>query len=543
VYIGPSQADDAEIARTIEKLGQQLSESDLTRRKEAAKALYELCFSVRARAAAAIPALLSCLGDADAEIAESAEWGLTYCSPLSIDSLTDCLSSADPNVRRRACGALGNIGDEAFAAGKAIRTLLTDTVLKVRERAAWALGLIHDTSKTTIDALFILAQESHPSGRAAALHALGNIGQSLGEPTQLRDRQSIILGALTDENDDIRWSACYVLEALRLKSDQHIALLMRVLETDTSSRVRSMAVKQLKELVPSANLTGYLPIVRKVIDQGGHEAVEMCECVAVLGSSASLVGPSLLRALEGEDHLAIKAARALWKVSGRADEVLPVLAKLFDENGESVCDVIYEIGPAAAPLVSKLIAALESDSWDLQWAAADALGAVASNNPDILSALSQALAHPSPIVKNAASRALARIGQPALPNLIEMLTDRADSRSEWAADALGRMGHQAASAAEHLRKMLRDSRPEVRIWSSIALAKVCSDPSMVPILIEFLERTDRPDIQCGAADGLAAIGPGAREALSSLHAALNDSDPNNHVAFEEAINAIERATN
>ena len=532
------ELDDAEIASRIRSLERELAEPDLARRREAAKALYELCFAVERRAAAAVPALVNCISDVDEDIGESAAWGLKYCSPFSIEPLIGCLGSESASTRRRASSSLGNIGKEAFAAYAPLRALLADPVPEVRERAAWALGLVGDTSAATIDALFAMAQASRPSERSSALHALGNLGRSFTEPTPLQARRSMIMGAVDDKDADVRWSACYVLESLQLEGAEHVRLLMRILKSDDSSRVRSIAVGQLEKLVPTVDLAGCLPVMADVIRRGGTEANEMCRCVASMGPKAAAAAPALIEALDGEGSLALKAAEALWKVTGRADKSLPTLARLFDDFPESVCDVITVMGRAAAPLVDKVIAALEPEDWDLQWAAADALGAIASDNPDVLAALVRALGHPSPIVKSAASRSLANIGPPALPELTRMLADKADGRSEWAADAIGRMGYRAAGAAKGLRDALSDSRAGVRTWSAIALAKVVGDPAVVPALIELLGKTDWPDLQREAAIGLGAIGPGAREALRALEALTSSDDPDVQAAVADAIRAV-----
>src|SRR5205823_2823680 len=158
-----------------------------------------------------------------------------------------------------------------------------------------------------------------------------------------------------------------------------------------------------------------------IVRTGGGSARDMCKALALLGSRADAAVPCLIDALRSEDaFLVIAAAIALWKIAGRVEESLPQLARVFDDMGQSVCDAICEIGPAAAPLIDRVIGALDTEDWDLQWAAADALAAVASSRPDVVAALTTALGHPSPIVRSAAARAFAAIGPATLPVLIEV---------------------------------------------------------------------------------------------------------------------------
>jgi HEAT repeat protein len=295
----------------------------------------------------------------------------------------------------------------------------------------------------------------------------------------------------------------------------------------------------LKELASTADLAPHVTSISHVVRRGGREAQVACDVLALLGPRAKSALPCLTEALQAEDGLlVIAAAEALWKIDGRVAGSLPALAALFDEYGESVCDAICEIGPAAAPLIDAVVHALESDDWDLQWAAADALGAISSGDPKVLAVLASSLGHPSPIVRAAAARAFAKIGSPGLPVLIEILQERDGDRAEWAADALGRMGHRAREAAEALRANLRSRNPELASWCAIALAKVASDAVAAPMLAELLARTDRPDFRREAAKGLKAIGPAASCAVDALTSAIEDDEEEVRAAVKEALAAI-----
>jgi HEAT repeat protein len=219
---------------------------------------------------------------------------------------------------------------------------------------------------------------------------------------------------------------------------------------------------------------------------------------------------------------------------------LPHLARLFDDvtYAGSVCDAICEIGPAAAPLVNSVIRAIQSDSWDLQWAAADALGHMASGDPHVVAALTTALGHASPTVCSAAVKALAQIGEPALPALLEILELHDNHRAEWAADALGRMGYNAKPAVKLLRSNLRSPNLGLASWSAIALAKIAGDPIAVPTLTSLLGRSDRPDFRQQAAIGLKAIGPPAASAVKALLSVRDDPDAGVRMAVEEALSAV-----
>lgn len=216
-----------------------------------------------------------------------------------------------------------------------------------------------------------------------------------------------------------------------------------------------------------------------------------------------------------------------------------MLERIFDEDGESVCDLICEIGPAAAPLLPKLVQALAEENWDLQWAAADALGAVASADPHVVAALLDALAHPSPVVRPAAARALARTGASAVRALRMLIVARSDPRAPWAAYALGQMGPVAAEALPELRSGMRDRGEPLSSCCAIAVARIGGDAEAVPYLIEVLQSDNPGAPRREAASTLAQLGPAARGAMASLDALLGDADFDVHQAAEEALAAIQ----
>jgi hypothetical protein len=320
--------------------------------------------------------------------------------------------------------------------------------------------------------------------------------------------------------------------------------LLRRLAVDADEDVRRGVLRQLENLAGECDLTTRLPILRAALRRGGMEAVDVCRVLGLVGPPARSAVPDLLGALRaGDGSLAIAATEALWKVDRRIDEALPILAKLGTAYGEGVCDTIYVIGPSAAPLVDYVIRCLEDDYWDLQWAAADALGALACDDPKVLSALETALGHPSGLVASAAARAFAGIGEAALPLLMRLLADHGDPRCEWAADAVGRMGVAGRAAAAQLKTNLICGQPRIVAWSAIALAQVAGDPAAVPMLLELLARQDRPDLRQGAARALQAIGPAAHTAEAALAAALNDEDPTVREDAEKALAAIRSRPN
>jgi HEAT repeat protein len=163
--------DDAALAERIAALASDVHSQDVEHRRVAVRHIHDVCFRMEHRARAAIPILIGCLSDPDEEVSDSALWGLTYCAPGSIEPLVACLDSTNAVVRRRAGCALGNIGAAAIPACDSLRTLLKGAVRDVRLSSALALGLITDTSLSTVAALFEMAGSESPAEKSAAFHA------------------------------------------------------------------------------------------------------------------------------------------------------------------------------------------------------------------------------------------------------------------------------------------------------------------------------------------------------------------------------------
>ena len=530
--------DDKDLPGIVGKLIVKAQSFDADEKRNAVEAIYDLAFKVGAKVAAAVPVLVECLGDADRKTAESALWALGYCKPQSIEPLIHCLGNADPLVRERAAWAIGNIGDEARPASDSLRRLLKDPAPNVRSRAAWALGLVHDCDHRTIESLAQLAEFGIISDRRSAFHALGNIGKHLDDPSRLHNHRTLILSALNDVDEDTRWSALYVVESLGLPGSEHADVLLRTLKQDSGKRVQDAALSQLKLLAPKIDLSAHAAYLCGWLSSDSTSASQVCDILSLIHPVPPEAIDALVAALS-IDECVVPVSKALWKIDRRVSESLPALARIFDEYDEAVCDVICELGPVAAPLLPKVIEAMQDeDNWDLQWAAADALGCIASADGLVMEALLAGLGHQSPIVRAAAARALARVGVAAIPQLLSLVQTQDDPRAAWAAFSLGEMGPVAVSAGPQLLKGLQSVNDVLSTACAIALARAAGDPQAVPHLVQVIESADARYPRSAAASALGQLGPLAITAVPALERLLVDDDPACSAAAQEALDAI-----
>ncbi|MBW4547766.1 MAG: HEAT repeat domain-containing protein [Symplocastrum torsivum CPER-KK1] len=127
-------------------------------------------------------------------------------------------------------------------------------------------------------------------------------------------------------------------------------------------------------------------------------------------------------------------------------------------------------------------------------------------------------------VRHDAADAIAKIGSPAVPALIEALKSEKKQVRWRAASALGEIGAEASSAVPALTTALQDEDEYIRRISAYALGKIGLEAALaVPDLIAALQDTDR-NLRLVAAYALGKIGAEASSAVPNLITALQDTN-------------------
>jgi HEAT repeat protein len=169
--------------------------------------------------------------------------------------------------------------------------------------------------------------------------------------------------------------------------------------------------------------------------------------------------------------------------------------------------------PAATPA---LIGALTGDQYSgIRWKAAEALAKIGT---PAVPALMEALDHPDEDIRWKAAVTLGEIGDPrAIPSLVELLGDRdrfVRSRAEY---ALGLMGAPAVGA---LQDAVSRGDSDSRRGAVAALAKI-QDPAATESLVLALGDPSNEVRQ----DAIAALAARGRGAVAALSTRLHDPDP------------------
>jgi HEAT repeat protein len=259
-----------------------------------------------------------------------------------------------------------------------------------------------------------------------------------------------------------------------------------------------------------------------------------------------------MQATESKDRR--EATDALGWLGPTVDRSLPALiAALYDPDQLVRANAGVALGRFGGLAVPALIRQTESGPVEVRRGAALALGFIGKPAEPAIPALVQLLSDPENSVRQEAARSLAKIGPMSVGPLIDTL-DGADRKARAAAIvALVDLGSQAAPAIEPLAAALRDHdhlihgtaaealsgigkpavgmlisalddpNPDVRHIAASALSRmgVIADEA-VPSLVRTLDDTESP-VRAAAANALGRIGPAARAAVDSLQVRLKDT--------------------
>ena len=433
--------------------------------------------------------------------------------------------AATPARRARAARALGHIGSRGSV--PALEAALRDPVPSVRREAAFALGLVGDSSAVS-PLLTRLPREVDPGTRVAIVRALGDaaggvhggrpnpavsraLAASLTRPglaergaaafaaARLKDSTMVepLARAARDPRPDLKWRAAYALGRI---GDRRGAPALRTLSFDKDMMVRAVAATALGQVgdssstarlgallhdpawrvrVNAAGALGTLKIAREgrtllphLSDPNAH--VRWQTAIALGAVRDSLAAPGLTKALSDSSTGVIQAAAiSLLKIQG--DRAIPAIAPALDRlPGFLRAGLADAVGDVDGPMAREVLLARARQT----------------NDP------SQASGAISGLAKRPEARAV------SLPVLRPLLGDADFVVVCSAAEALGTLG----------------------------------DSTAVPAIAALLQRHASPqddDVRTSAATGLAALK--TPDALAALRAAQSDPDRRVRAIAAEAL--------
>lgn len=384
------------------------------------------------------------------------------------------LREADEGGRVKAAAALGEMRLPDPSALAALGAALRDRSAQVREKAGSALAAI---GPAAIPYLGEALGDADPAVRVVAAASLGQLS-----PAE-RAAMAPLLRALRDTEPAVHLQAAEALGRFGPAAHDAVPGLMEALRSPSAAQ-RSAAVKALAKIGPAAGpAVGSLVVVlneRRRADDVPR-VLEIIEALGWIGPAAREAIPALREMLREKNPVArVRAAWALLAVGTGAEAVIPVLTTLLDdaelarqEEGPTLqaraADLLGWIGPEARAAVPALVRQMLARDHP---AGTSALRALVRIGDDALPELIRLFPRTPDPGRKRLGFVLSKIGGKAVPPLVQMLDHpRAEVRTA-AAQTLGEIGREARAALPRLEEALNDPAVAVRLCAAEALHEV-----------------------------------------------------------------------
>jgi len=418
------------------------------------------------------------------------------------------LQDEHASVRSAAARALGHIQNRGSA--EPLTRALSDRALDVRREAAFALGLIGDS--TAVPALGErLAHETDPGLRETIVTAVGMVGGRPGGPVleralhapraserwaaalaagRLKDStlvDPLSAAAAKDPNPELRWRVAYALGRI---GDPRGAASLRKLSEDKSEVVRAMAARALGDV---------------------HDSTAAARLVALLG--------------DPDWRVRVNAAHALGVIQAKRDarSLRPLLK---DTNSQVRWEAALALGSIQdSASVGDLTAALQDPASGVVQGAAIALLQIRGDRA--VGSVAPAIDLLPGFLRSGLVEALGPVKGPlALEVLLARARDSTDApQAAGAASGLAKRPQDAAVAIPVLRPLLGAHDFTVVCSAAEALGEL-GDSVSVPALAALLNRNataEDNDVRTSAATALASLKTDAA-AREALRTARNDPE-------------------
>lgn len=372
------------------------------------------------------------------------------------------LKTARPEKRLALIESLRLAGAEARPALPVLLPLLDDGSPAVRRAALEFLIEFAADARPSLPVLLRLAKDDNSGVRSAAIRLLAKLG-----PVTAAD-VPVLVAALKDEDPQQRQVALEALEKLGPEAAAAVpALVERLAKAKEPPALKVLLIRTIAKLGPRAKVSS--PTLMNVLKTDADESVRRA-AADTLGGFGSDAVPELIEVVkEGNEQSQELAFHALALVGTPA--VGPLVEALRESSQEKRTPLAKALGAIGAPAVPALRKAIKDSAFLVRMGACEALGCVGPKAVEAVPDLIDALRDDYTNVQRQAGRALEKIGQPAVPALVDAVRFSPKMRPR-AVMILGQIGPAAKEAVPALTDALKDEDQQVRLEAEKALAKI-----------------------------------------------------------------------
>jgi HEAT repeat protein len=426
----------------------------------------------------------------------------SLCATLSTDR--------DALVRGMAATALGRIRAEPAAAVPALAEAIKDPDMGVRFRAAGALIRFGRHTRSVLPTLRHGLKSQEPFVREMALHCvhwLDNAGvAALCEAMQDKTlpNRALYAETLTD----------IVLKDVRSASKSSFPTVLPFL-WDSDRAVRFYAAWALKLADPKRGVDPAVEVFYRLLVEANWDAGFPYQYSVIL----MLEGP-------------------------RASKAVPLLCPALKMKSlqEVTVTALGEIGPAAQPSVPLLKDALNDEDKQVRIRAALALWRITGQAQSAATPLVKLLDDKDGTISLAAAKALWHMGrhkQKSLGVTIGALKNPNTDRRRAAMEQLAEMGPEAKASLPVLATILKNDNTSLRVCAAYAICQIgAAHAEAVAVLTRAMD-DESPEVCLQAARYLGNLGDRAKAAWPALLRALDHEDVEVYLAAISSLNAID----
>ncbi|AKT42377.1 tetratricopeptide repeat protein [Chondromyces crocatus] len=437
-------------------------------------------------------------------IAVAAAWGVARLADRSVASTSGVKAGARP--------AAGGPKGEAL-----LVQLLGSAAPEVRAIAAIGLGLTGDKRHTPALVTLARSPEAGPIARAAAVHALGELGGRLTNEASANGGgganggvdQALLLSLAESNDSQLRQAALLTLARLAAPSSgalpqsaaEAIAAGAFSAEPESRDAAVSAAVALTRKAYPRTREPLAVPdgtlTLKEVLAGLAPDAASPADRAAALVALAPALRKAAVAAVSTSPHRARLVADALLAGASGRQGLAPFLGgdEALDEGAERAVRSAAEA--IAAAVVAPFVSLVRHPAVEVRTRAVELLAS--RPEPEAQAAVIDALGDPDESVRRAALSALGKVRD---GGTVAAVAGIVKSSPSWplrvrAAEALGRLGGAGADKAllETLTVAARsDGYALVREAAARALAS--ADPTAAtPLLRELSQRDPEPSVR------------------------------------------------
>jgi HEAT repeat protein len=435
----------------------------------------------------------------------------------SVEELIGQLNSSDAAARLQAIDQLGARGANAAEAVVPLTALLKDASAEVRAHAARSLGEIGAPAKPAAPELASLLKDEDPSVRRQTVKALVAIrpGPKVMIP--------LFIKLMHDSDPGVQMR---ILNAVSEAGEAAVPGLIEALKND---EVASWACVVLRGIGPAAK-AAVPALAEKLNDPRPDIRMQAILALGAMGDAATPVVPQIAAAL-GDEHTRAAATFALGRLGSIPADAEQTIRSNANSDDRFLSTVslwaLARVHPEDKTLrrqaTEQLVARLKDQDPYVGAVAAQALAALPPAPEISIPIWQEAMKDADTTTVHRALNALASLGAPAVPRLVDILEKHKELRVE-VAYTLGQMGPAAAPATDALAKLVADDDVNLATEAILALGKIGpAAKGAVPALRAAAENQGEKNIHA-IIFTLGNIGPGAAAAEPLVLNAMNSQD-------------------